>query len=558
MLNNINYFLSKYGSGKRKNILCIALFMFLSALSELILPQILSSYIDNVLIENIWIPISLAAGYLFMTLFSGMISLLTDFLCEKVGWRICDEIRSDLLMCMTDYGIQYNKMSQSGKLVERIEGDVNLLFYFLSSFLIDILSNSILIIGVIIFLFFVSHWLGICFLIISIIIICVFVFSQKKITKLWIKSRTVDGETLGTFEEFLKGRKDIIGGNHYHWSENKLKDSFYENQKALVKARFIGNLPATFFYSMINIGEGITLAAGVFLYLNQQLTLGECFAIVSYVALLNTPFMYLKNEFAEMPKISAAVYRIREIFSYKEDKGVINKAKEKKNCMDKTMDIVFDNVSFSYGNTNCLKNINFRVKSGEKVLLTGRTGSGKSTLIQLLAGLLTPDSGNITINGINLKDINIDSYYSSISYVSQKTPILEDTLKHNIDFYQEKYTNEQIIWALKKAGLEQWYVGLEQGVDTMLNKHLLNEEQAQLLSWARVILKRPMLILTDEPDSMISKDAMLKIDHILSNECKESTVIMVSHKKKSEIKFDLIISMEDGTISHAERSCYEK
>lgn len=538
-------YIRNYLKRTKNTITILIIFMILNTGLIIVLPQILSKYIDKVEIESYLHLIGIVIIYIITVGVGIIVNIANTFISEKIGWDICDDIRSDLVVKCMEYDIQYHKINQDGKLIERIEGDVNILSHFFSSFFINIFGNLFLIIGIITIFFFKFMWLGIIFSIISIFIILMFLLSQNKISKLWANSREIESISIGEFSESSQAKEDIIGNNKKSFIIDRLNKVFKKNEKANVKASIYGNIPATIFYSMINIGEGVTLAVGIWLFYQNKISLGEVYSIISYVGYLNTPFLYLKYEFAEMPKIIAAIKRVGELLKNKESQIHYGMQILQKNKTE----IEFKNVSFSYVPNNwVLNNISFSIHTGEHILISGRTGSGKSTILQLLAKFYEPLQGTIKINKIDLKEYQRESYYKGISYIMQNIPILEDTIRNNIVRYSNKYSDNEIKEALDKVGLLDWLKLKENGLDTVINNNLISYDEAQLLGWTNILLDLPQIILVDEFDAIIKQNTIEKIDNLINTYLKNITIIFVSHQTRSDIKYDKIIYISNGKI----------
>lgn len=538
-------YIRNYLKRTKNTITILIIFMILNTGLIIVLPQILSKYIDKVEIESYLHLIGIVIIYIITVGVGIIVNIANTFISEKIGWDICDDIRSDLVVKCMEYDIQYHKINQDGKLIERIEGDVNILSHFFSSFFINIFGNLFLIIGIITIFFFKFMWLGIIFSVISIFIILMFLLSQNKISKLWANSREIESISIGEFSESSQAKEDIIGNNKKSFIIDKLNKVFKNNEKANVKASIYGNIPATIFYSMINIGEGVTLAVGIWLFYQNKISLGEVYSIISYVGYLNTPFLYLKYEFAEMPKIIAAIKRVGELLKNKESQIHYGMQILQKNKTE----IEFKNVSFSYVPNNwVLNNVSFSIHTGEHILISGRTGSGKSTILQLLAKFYEPLQGTIKINKIDLKEYQRESYYKGISYIMQNIPILEDTIRNNIVRYSNKYSDNEIKEALDKVGLLDWLKLKENGLDTAINNNLISYDEAQLLGWTNILLDLPQIILVDEFDAIIKQNTIEKIDNLINTYLKNITIIFVSHQTRSDIKYDKIIYISNGKI----------
>lgn len=216
-------------------------------------------------------------------------------------------------------------------------------------------------------------------------------------------------------------------------------------------------------------------------------------------------------------------------------------------------DIVFNNVSFTYTHTGiqALKNFSLTIKEGEKVLILGRTGSGKSTLVQLLFRFYDPDEGSITIGGRDIRSIPLNHLRNNISFVPQDVFLFSDTVEHNISFGLNKGpSKDEIIASAKNAAIHNEIQTLQNGYETMVGERgvTLSGGQKQRISIARALIKEPQIIVFD--DSLSAVDAKTE-NHIINNlysVLENKTAILITHRIFTVLNFDKVIIIDDGEI----------
>lgn len=298
----------------------------------------------------------------------------------------------------------------------------------------------------------------------------------------------------------------------------------------------------------MNLGEGVVLAIGTYLLGKNQLSIGNMYLILSYVGILNIPFYNLKFEFTQLPIVSAAMERINLIYKLKKFEKVDGIKKKLESGS-----IVFENVSFGYETNNIvLKDVSFSIDSGERVLISGRTGSGKSTILMLIAGLYKEDVGNITVGGYAIKEYVREAYLESIYYIFQSNPVINDSVKNNLTRYNNKLDKEEIMRVIMAAKLEDWMSKGDKKLETIISSEDVTQDEEQLIAWAAAVLAKPKILLVDEFDASIHDDTIKIIVELIENYFANTTIIFVSHKCRSTIKMQKKIFIDVGVANIVE------
>ena len=367
----------------------------------------------------------------------------------------------------------------------------------------------------------------------------------------------MENKLLGDFSQNIAAYEDIAGLKKQNFVLDEMKKKFGTLEKQYGKAAFLGNIPSTAFYSLLNVAEAFVFFLGIYLIHKGRMTLGGLYLILSYAELLNTPFLYLKQEFANMPKVIAALRRIREVYEGEKENGA-----EKRNDLKEAHgtgghhvpennSIRFKGVSFGYqADAPVLHDVSFLIPGGSRVQIEGRTGSGKSTILQLGAGFCHPQAGTVRIGERTIPEYGGESFRRFLFYIQQSPPILEDTVRNQLTGFDARFSDEEIGEALKKTGLKSWVDNLPQGLEERLRPGEVTTDTAQLLAWTAAVLRKPGILLVDEFDSVISQETVSVIDGLMEKEFTGTTILLVTHRKRSGIKADLQLTVENGREIH--------
>jgi ATP-binding cassette subfamily B protein len=294
----------------------------------------------------------------------------------------------------------------------------------------------------------------------------------------------------------------------------------------------------------------ITVFVGGFQVINGHATIGNIAEFVIYVNMLMWPVASLGYTSSLIQRAAASQARINEFLSIKPE--IVNSSTSEFQFKES---IEFKNVSFTFPGKHhhALKNINFKLNKGEKLGILGSTGSGKSTIATLLLRLYDPTSGEILVDGKNLKEINLEAFKQQIGYVPQDVFLFSDTISNNILFGNEKATREEMIQAAEWADIKNNIESFTEGFETMVGERgiTLSGGQKQRVAIARALIKKPEILILDDclsaVDTKTESTILKNLDHIL----KDKTAIIISHRVSSIKNADYIIVLHDGEIEEA-------
>jgi ATP-binding cassette subfamily B protein len=377
--------------------------------------------------------------------------------------------------------------------------------------------------------------------------------SIYKLSRLINKRSTIVQQSLSTLSTYAQETFSGISVIKSYGIEPKTNDEFEglsaENRQKQINLTKVQALFFPLMILLIGISNLIVIYVGGMQYMNGEIeNIGTIAEFIIYVNMLTWPVATVGWVTSLVQQAEASQERINEFLKTEpEIQNTVNELTPIKG------DIEFKNVSFVYPDTNieALKDVSFTLKSGETLAILGKTGSGKSTILDLIGRLYDIDNGNILIDGKKIPELNLFSLRESIGYVPQDAFLFSDTIKNNIKFGKEDATDEEVIAAAKDAKVHKNIVGFSKGYDTVLGERgiTLSGGQKQRVSIARAIIKKPEILLFDDCLSAVDTETEEKILKNLVRLTKDKTTIIVSHRVSSAKNADQIIVLEDGKVS---------
>lgn len=458
------------------------------------------------------------------------------------------DIRNDFYDKITDLPLSFFSEKRKGDIMARISSDVLEIQHSFLSILELIVREPLMIIFTVIAMFFISAKLTLfvfIFIPVSGFIISLIGKSLKRKSD---KVQKEQGLFLSIVEETLGGLKIIKGFNSEKLFSKKFRESttrFYNFSNSLLNRKNLA-VPTSEVL-------GITVISVLLWYGGQMVliekTLDASFFIV-YMGLaynILTPAKAISNASYSIKKGNAAAERILEILN------TTSSLKDKPNAINKqefTSSINLKNVSFKYENEYVLKNFSIKVKKGETLALVGQSGSGKSTIANLVTRFYDVNKGSITIDGQDIRDFTKHSLRELMGLVTQDSILFNDTIKNNILLGKENATDDEVIEALKTANAWEFVKDLPKGIDSNIGDsgNKLSGGQKQRLSIARAVLKNPPIMILDEATSALDTESERLVQVALENMMKNRTSIVIAHRLSTIKNADTIIVMQKGEI----------
>lgn len=537
------------------------IFVFILVLFSSIL-GIIGPYMIGKAIDNFIIPKKYDGFLNFLIILGGIYILgslfawLQGYIMLKTTQKIVFFLRKDLFDKLHLLPLKFFDIRPHGDIMSRITNDIDNIGMVLGNSVIQLFSGIITLIGVIIMMLRIS----IPMTLISLITIPLTIYSTNFISKrtrdYFYANQTLLGNLNGVIEEDISGIKVIkIFGR-----ENKEIERFDNVNRELtrvgIKAQIFSGVVGPIMNLINNISFAIIAGFGGFFAYRNLISVGSIAVFINYSRQFSRPINELANQYNMIQSAIASAERIFEILNEEEEK---DDDKESIELKDVKGEVEFRNVWFSYEKGNpVLKNINFHIKPGQVVALVGPTGAGKTTIASLIARFYDVDSGNILIDGIDIKKIKRKSLRSILGIVLQDTYLFSVSVKDNIRYGNLSATDKEIEESARLAHAEQFILNLPNGYDTILSEDGgdLSQGQRQLLSIARAILANPKILILDEATSNVDTRTEKYIQSAMLNLMKGRTSFIIAHRLSTIKNADLILVINNGEI--IERGTHEE
>lgn len=465
----------------------------------------------------------------------------------KLEYQVSKEIRKSVFERIEKFSLTNIKKYETGELISRLTSDVQKLSEVFSWGVIDACHSIIVLLISISIMLYLSYTLTLMLFLILPAIYIVTVIFQKNILKFQRKVRDYNSKIIRSYTESLSYIKTIkaLGIEDKKKKEFKVYNEKYRKYNLLsilISAIFV---PTVMFVASIGVGFAFNFSS--ISVMRNVMTYGAFLSFLTYSFQIFEPFKMLAQIFTDLKSAQASAERVFQIL-YEEDEIL----EEEESDLDFEGNIKFENVSFHYFDDDklILKDFNFEIKSGESVAFIGSTGSGKSTIVNLICKFYNPTSGGIYLDGINYRNIDKTCLYNNLGYVLQQPQLFSISIKENIKFGNENATDEEILKVCNLLGIDEFISKLPNGIDTVIGEtgYNISGGQKQLISFARALIKNPKLLVLDEATSSIDTETEKIIQNKMKDILKGKTSIIVAHRLSTIKHCDKIVLIENGNI----------
>lgn len=526
------------------------LFKLLEASFELIVPLVVKDIVDNGITSGDKNYIISRALIMVGLGFVGLASSLTaQFFAAKAATGFATELRHALFVHIQ--GLSFSEIDEVGtaKFINRMTSDVNAVQSCVNMVLRLFLRSPFIVFGAMIMAFTIDVKCALIFCV-AIPVLAIVVFGVMLISiPLYRKVQARLDGILRTTRENLNGTRVIRAFN----KEEEEIEGFAVNNKALEKIQlFAGKIsallnPITFV--VVNVAMVILIYTGALQVDSGRLTQGDIIALVNYMSQILVELVKLANLIIQVTKAFASAHRIEEIFDVKTSMEYPEKSAE---AVESPYAIEFRNVGLTYknGGAEALTNIDFKVKRGSTIGIIGGTGSGKSSIANMIPRFYDASRGEVIVDGINVKDYSKDDLRERIGIVMQKAVLFNGSIRANMQWGKGDATDDEINAALEAAQAAEFVAQKEGGLDFVIAQggRNLSGGQRQRLTIARALVRRPSILILDDSASALDYATDAKLRNAIKNLDYDVTTVIVSQRTASLRNADLILVMEDGEI----------
>ncbi len=497
-------------------------------------------------------PQALVAAIVAIVIFAvlrGLFAFLQAFWAEKNSQAVAYDLRNDLYAKIQNLSFSYHDKNQTGQLMIRATDDVEKVRLFIGQGLLQLVGAVILLSGTVIILFTSNvslAWTAMPILPIAIVIFIVFAsLAQPMFTKVQQKLSHLNT----VLQENLAGIKVIKAFTREKEQQKKFRAAADDTMAQSIAVSRLFTFMFPFVFMIANLGQAAILYVGGKQIIVGALSLGAWQEFSLYLMYLFFPIMMFGMIVTQLGQASASADRIFEILDAKSD--IADKPNAAR-LPKVNGDVKFENVTFRYfgGGEPVLNKVSFEARPGETIALLGATGSGKTTIINLLPRFYDPSEGRITIDGHDLRDVTLDSLRSQIGIVLQETTLFSGTIRENIAFGKPDATLEEIQNAAKAAAAHDFIIAFPDGYETHVGERgqTLSGGQKQRVAIARALLLNPRILILDDSTSSVDLTTEAQIQSALDTLMKGRTSFVIAQRISTVINADKILVLDKGEI----------
>ncbi len=535
-----------------KGLLALAILSAIISVSlTLYIPVLTGNAIDNIIdkgnvnFENVLqIIIYIAVGVAGVAIFQWTMTYFTNV----ISYKTVRDLRRDVFCKFNDVPLSYIDTHSHGDLISRVINDVDAVGDGLSQMFLQLFSGIVTILGTMVFMFIIDWRIALAVIILTPLSLFVAAFIGKMTHNRFARQQQLQGDISSYVEEYV-GNQRIVKAFSY---EDRAFENFEKYNQELYtvgfKAHFAGALanPSTRFvnatvYAAVGIFGAITAIAGT-------LSVGQLSCFLTYANQYTKPFNEVTGVLTQLQTAIAAAGRVFDVLDAEDEPKDKPDSIKVENCKG---NVKIENVNFSYVKDKPLiTNFSLDVKSGSHIAIVGPTGCGKTTFINLLMRFYDTDSGKISVDGVDIKDMERDELRKLYGMVLQDSWLFCGTIMENLKYGNPNATDEEVIEAAKAAYAHSFIRKMPDGYDTMISESggNLSQGQKQLLCIARAMLSNPTMLILDEATSSIDTLTEIRVQKAFAKIMQGRTSFVVAHRLSTIKESDVILVMRDGNI----------
>lgn len=538
--------LVRYFGAEQKRIAVLMLCVVATAIASVYAPRLQSKAIDSISQGSFD---ELNSFLLLMLVFYGVQSLFTLFqgrYSALLSQNIVKRMRNDLFSKIVNLPIRYLDSHPHGDIMSRMTNDIENVSNTISQSLSSLVSGSLTLLGTAFMMFYLCPSLALLSCITVILTVAATKFLSAAMRKFYRKRQVLLGSLNSTVEEMVGGYKTVVAYNREETIVRDFNKTSDELTRVGIIAEILGGSMGPVMNVINNLSFVIIAAFGGYYAINGSITIGIISAFIIYAKQFGRPIDELAQIYGQIQTAIAGAERVFSIMDEpSEDKTGLEQMDQAKGV------ITFKDVNFSYVEGRpVLHDFNLTVDAGQKVALVGSTGSGKTTVVNLLMRFYDIDAGEILIDGTNIRDIDCDDLRRNTAIVLQDTVLFADTVENNLKYSRDDITDREMEEAAKMCHCHNMIQRLPEGYQTPLAQagYNLSQGQRQLLSIARAFLAKPKILILDEATSSVDTRTEKHIQDAMVKLMENRTSLIIAHRLSTIQDADCIVVMDQGRI----------
>jgi subfamily B ATP-binding cassette protein MsbA len=481
----------------------------------------------------------------------GVSSYIDSYFTTSIGQWVAHDLRRIVYDHLHRLSLSFYDRHETGSLISTITEDIDAVQSFASSSLLDILIDVLTVIGMIGVMFYLEWDFTLVALSIT-PLLGLFVYRFKHVVKKASREvRKKQSEIVSVVQEGLTSIRVVQAFARGEYEEERLKQKSLESVAAAMRARRVKSLLPPVVGVVVSTGTALVLLYGTRLVLAGEMTAGSLVVFLAYLSKLFKPIQDLAKMTNTVAQAAVGLERIKTILDTDERTPELPDAQVARNITGR---IEFCNVSFGYDPSRpILNDLSFHISSGQMVGIVGPTGGGKSTIASLIARFYDPVSGQVKLDGRDVRSFKLKSLRDQISFVLQETQLFRAPIWQNIVYGKPYATREEIIRAARLANAHEFIEQMEKGYDTMVGERglTLSGGQRQRIGIARAVIRDTPLLILDEPTSGLDAESEKLVFDALERLIKGKTAVIIAHRLASICNADVILVVKDGAIAES-------
>ncbi|MCH5186988.1 MAG: ABC transporter ATP-binding protein [Oscillospiraceae bacterium] len=485
---------------------------------------------------------------IILYILSSVFSYLLSVLMIHIGRKITFAMRRDAFNALASLPVSYFDRSYAGNIISKLSYDIDTVNTSLSSDLVQIFASAITIVGAFVMMINISPILVTIFIVTIPLSVMVTSYIAKKVHPLFKKRSAALGELNGYAEEMITGQKTIRAYSSEAEIIRRFDEKNEEACRCFYNAEYYGSMSGPSMNFVNNLSLSLVSIFGAVMYLFGNISIGKISSFVLYSRKFAGPINEFANIINELQSSCAAAERVFRLID-EESEAARDRVSESAEINH--TDVRVKNVRFSYVKGRpVIHDLSLSVKEGALIAITGPTGAGKTTLINLLMRFYDPDSGSIEIDGVNINSISRDELRKLYAMVLQETWLFNGTVFENIAYARPGASMDEVVQAAKAARIHEFIERLPDGYNTVLSENGINisKGQKQLLTIARAMLHNARMLILDEATSNVDTRTEKQISTAMRELMKDKTCFVIAHRLSTIQNADVILVVNDGDI----------
>lgn len=547
--------LARYIGKSRITLVLLIFLTIVIALTDLVSPKLQQLAIDTITVDGgaVHVDFPLMLKYLAAMSVFFLLSALLTLIQERIAVRLSTStvyiMRRELFEKISRLPIKYTDTHRHGDIMSRMTNDIDNVSSAISQSLTSLFSGVITVIGAVVMMLWFSPAVTLVAILTIPLTLIVSSMLAKFMRKYFIRQQTLLGQLNGQVEEMVTGYTTVISYGKEPEAVEKFSAISDEFRRCSISARVWGSIMGPIMNFIGNLQYVLVAGFGGFLMLRGgNITIGSIQAMLQYSKKLSRPINMIANQYSSILTALAGAERIFDILDTPDE---VDEGKSDITPADIHGDIDFEHIDFSYvEGERVLKDLSLSVKPGQKIAIVGATGSGKTTIVNLLTRFYELDGGRITIDGTDITEIPKATLRRAIAIVLQDTVLFSDTIRSNIKYGRLDATDDEMKRAAATARADTFIERLPDGYDTVLAESgsNLSEGQRQLLAIARAVLADPKILILDEATSSVDTRTEMHIQKAMAELMKNRTSLIIAHRLSTIRNADVIVVLSHGEI----------